>query len=156
MSRKSSADLSAVKPKLVLQWGRDKNVSEIEWWTKLQGAGYNRFNGAETKMSRKSTIDTYDAVRIAIASMGPRQKCLGNYGLTSSNYIAYIGFNGAETKMSRKLSVTAVMINLEYASMGPRQKCLGNNSTHVDAISEGRLQWGRDKNVSEISKEFLY
>ncbi len=42
---------------LKLQWGRDKNVSEIEYPGELQGRMIS-FNGAETKMSRKFLATT--------------------------------------------------------------------------------------------------
>ena len=92
------------------------------------------FNGAETKMSRKFVDMSPEIKQQQIASMGPRQKCLGNYDSLHN------------------------AINLLFASMGPRQKCLGNAAkiptpTKTDILA---LQWGRDKNVSEIALMALY
>ena len=62
------------------------------------------------------------------ASMGPRQKCLGNGIMPIYEGEESGSFNGAETKMSRKLSV-------------------GDKYCRMISM----LQWGRDKNVSEIN-----
>ena len=86
----------------------------------------SRFNGAETKMSRKYA-DTLGAEYALYASMGPRQKCLGNH------------------------MVLIMWPSVRQASMGPRQKCLGNKPKYRNIRTPFvRLQWGRDKNVSEI------
>ena len=39
---------------------------------------FTSFNGAETKMSRKSDKKVTILKKFGVASMGPRQKCLGN------------------------------------------------------------------------------
>ena len=36
--------------------------------------------------------------------------------------------------------------------MGPRQKCLGNPDIVCELSDSTVLQWGRDKNVSEIDR----
>ena len=86
------------------------------------------------------------------ASMGPRQKCLGNILTWCWSHSANMRFNGAETKMSRKFynrphqrpnqivlqwgrdkNVSEIHTDQQkhpeqqQASMGPRQKCLGND-----------------------------
>ena len=85
----------------VLQWGRDKNVSEIICAACNRITPRDRFNGAETKMSRKSYSGGVER-------------------------LLELGFNGAETKMSRKSRVGGNHECMGDASMGPRQKCLGN------------------------------
>ena len=65
-----------------LQWGRDKNVSEI---------------------SEQVDKD----ISLGTASMGPRQKCLGNFLKPPAKSFP------------------------PPASMGPRQKCLGNGLAWV-------------------------
>ena len=109
------------------------------------------FNEAETKMSRKCTADALSRVGSSLTSMRPRQKCLGNH----------MAFH--------------TICNRHTTSMRPRQKCLGNchpyrpshpvdhdfneaetkmsrKSAGQDGMdgAVGPLQWGRDKNVSEI------
>ena len=83
--------------------------------------------------------------------MGPRQKCLGNPAGLWALALTLDRFNGAETKMSRKSDNKCTLV-LEYgnASMGPRQKCLGNYALMWSPAGRPLLQWGRDKNVSEI------
>ena len=76
-------------------------------------------------MSRKWRQKHHTALR-TLPSMRPRQKCLGN-------------------GMPRM-----VMISQQPASMGPRQKCLGNLAKSSCVMPWASLQWGRDKNVSEI------
>ena len=110
-----------------LQWGRDKNVSEMSNNGLVHFYGKYGFNGAETKMSRKSQIWT-------------------------SPWILYRRFNGAETKMSRK-SVT-VLTNPSHASCfnGAETKMSRKCLMWLISLPKLRpLQWGRDKNVSEIN-----
>ncbi len=101
MSRKSCVMPRSLLRQRKLQWGRDKNVSEI-YWASYSPIKVARFNGAETKMSRKYIKGAW-VVNRSRASMGPRQKCLGN------------------------LRSNRIILILPVASMGPRQKCLGNS-----------------------------
>ena len=111
-----------------LQWGRDKNVSEIARWQILLWDIKRLQWGRDKNVSEISRVVQYGHVDAA-ASMGPRQKCLGN-----------------------RPYLVPVQI-LWLASMGPRQKCLGNMKYVYSAIlSRKSLQWGRDKNVSEITQ----
>ncbi len=80
-------------------------------------------------MSRKSVRPGRDGHRRLVASMGPRQKCLGNVVLPCGAQVHGLRFNGAETKMSRK--------SLSYT---------------LSFLPDSKLQWGRDKNVSEIPR----
>ena len=77
MSRKFFHDVVVVSYSCMLQWGRDKNVSEMSGEIRWDFAG-------------------------PAASMGPRQKCLGNITLGDMWRSRFLCFNGAETKMSRK------------------------------------------------------
>ena len=133
-----------------LQWGRGKKASEmgivIAFSYKL-----SRFNGAEAKKPRKLYLGDAKLRYCANASMGPRQKSLGNADW--------------DTLFRRLL----------FASMGPRQKSLGNNRKYsrksisnvcfngaeakkprksdalvVDDIYDSGLQWGRGKKASEM------
>ena len=54
MSRKSAQESGTYYYGSALQWGRDKNVSEMDSDIITREALYDSFNGAETKMSRKS------------------------------------------------------------------------------------------------------
>ncbi len=126
MSRKSSYHPVYALGRCMLQWGRDKNVSEIPKYhprTPLFGPASM---GPRQKCLGNDT-DYVASTSLCFASMGPRQKCLGNQNKTKL-YCMY-----------------------SRASMGPRQKCLGNYEwTSWPTIYITELQWGRDKNVSEI------
>ncbi len=111
------------------------------------------------------------------ASMGPRQKCLGNkqtafryfppYGLLqwgrdkNVSEITHAHFRQTPQytlQWGRDKNVSEIEIayvdctDVQNASMGPRQKCLGNGITLSMISRAGLLQWGRDKNVSEIAQ----
>ena len=74
------------------------------------------------------------------------RKLYGVYGWA----VGHVCFNGAETKMSRKSCYVGHCTPYMIASMGPRQKCLGNVLFLTKSKNPALLQWGRDKNVSEI------
>ena len=84
-----------------LQWGRDKNVSEIHGRKGIRESRC-RFNGAETKMSRKSAIESYEQIRAASFN-GAETKMSRKFSTEIPTYVLWNCFNGAETKMSRKL-----------------------------------------------------
>ena len=108
------------------------------------------FNGAEAKKPRKLTLLHHvqtdwselqwgrgkkasemvsvvgSRVDISLASMGPRQKSLGN------------------------VSSIIVIPYCVIASMGPRQKSLGNSYRNIRQWRQIKLQWGRGKKASEI------
>ena len=111
----------------VLQWGRGKKASEILICAiKLKGKSH--------------------------ASMGPRQKSLGNCGANCAVQKSGFGFNGAEAKKPRKSGcVLRDNIHALAASMGPRQKSLGNPTSEIRGRhAMVQLQWGRGKKASEI------
>ncbi len=107
MSRKSLQKYTIETIAARLQWGRDKNVSEMALPVCIFVGMLKRFNGAETKMSRKSLDARLPYVAPGGASMGPRQKCLGNVCVIPKRSCSWPGFNGAETKMSRKSCLSA-------------------------------------------------
>ena len=86
------------------------------------------FNGAETARSRKWMRSSSGSSPRSLASMGPRPRGLGN---TPRQLVKGCGGN---------------------ASMGPRPRGLGNYAVLVESVTERRLQWGRDRAVSEIPK----
>ena len=85
------------------------------------------FNGAEAKKPRKYGKEYTSIKAQVIASMGPRQKSLGNLCAPPQLRIVYRSFNGAEAKKPRKCVSGYTTDARGYnASMGPRQKSLGN------------------------------
>ena len=85
----------------VLQWGRDKNVSEINAPAAIRTNTMTASMGPRQKCLGNMTIHQV-TIHNTYASMGPRQKCLGNMSNLFDVLHLPLGFNGAETKMSRK------------------------------------------------------
>ena len=108
------------------------------------------FNGAETKMSRKLPHPSIVARTTRPLQWG-RDKNVSEINVLFFFVKRVLCFNGAETKMSRKLNYGGWDRGLWDASMGPRQKCLGNSPESITNTTRCWLQWGRDKNVSEIT-----
>ncbi len=132
MSRKCSEQADKNMVQYLLQWGRDKNVSEMLLPQRLGSLTILLQWGRDKNVSEMRMDRAYSKLRLKLqwgrdknvseilrliwhiipelrASMGPRQKCLGNYAI------------------SHKFIITAM-----FASMGPRQKCLGN---HLHKVS---------------------
>ena len=82
--------------------GAETKMSRKWVLSESESSGMIGFNGAETKMSRKYFTRIGAKLVSYIASMGPRQKCLGNQVVPNPAHTARHCFNGAETKMSRK------------------------------------------------------
>ena len=136
---------------------------------------YSHFNEAETKMSRKSLTAILKFLPCSPTSMRPRQKCLGNSHITILFWFSSrtsmrprqkcLGngrparrsrsegryFNEAETKMSRKFG------------WPPGCYCIASYFNEAETKMSRKLwytwgcrwwifplQWGRDKNVSEM------
>ena len=102
MSRKCLLAMVGAFAISALQWGRDKNVSEIKYIINMEKVGETGFNGAETKMSRK-----YADVKRNQAGMscfnGAETKMSRKYTEDAGRLERTVRcFNGAETKMSRK------------------------------------------------------
>ena len=86
---------------LRLQWGRDKNVSEIYGIDSNKAITLLCFNGAETKMSRKFIRSVAIILQSTLLQWG-RDKNVSEIQFSSVGAIQERSFNGAETKMSRK------------------------------------------------------
>ena len=76
-------------------------------------------------MSRKYPENTSILSRHS-ASMGPRQKCLGNCIATQRYIAGIVASMGPRQKcLGNRYQLRVIARGLD-ASMGPRQKCLGN------------------------------
>ena len=88
---------------------------------------FHGFNGAATRVSRKTSMSNFRRFRTDQASMGPRRGC-----------------RGRPHRRGRP------PVTCRHASMGPRRGCRGRRivspARHRD---RGGLQWGRDEGVAE-------
>ena len=133
-----------------LQWGRGKKASEITTLT-----SWALFDSIASMGPRQKSLGNMDAVTlsnsITQASMGPRQKSLGNDGLYQYRPILRRCFNGAEAKKPRKLIARSVKQQRRICFNGaeakkPRKSCQQYNATN----KHSELQWGRGKKASEM------
>ncbi len=105
----------------LLQWGRDKNVSEIVERKVNNLTKWVLQWGRDKNVSEIYSSGAPPAPR-TYASMGPRQKCLGNKILLGFSELSERCFNGAETKMSRKFAMESAFETLSESFNGAETK----------------------------------
>ena len=151
MSRKLDIVSENYSDTVPLQWGRDKNVSEIVrtivWVDRtvvLLQWGRDK-NVSEIRQSRQSQQQDQNA------SMGPRQKCLGNlYWLTKISVIWRLQW-GRDKNVSEIMTPQQKIDFLVTLQWGRDKNVSEMHWRQADIILRRMLQWGRDKNVSEIA-----
>jgi len=164
---------SARYPCSMLQWGRDRAVSEI-WRRSFEGRRRRGFNGAETARSRKCRSSGHSRSRApwlqwgrdrAVSEIwrrsfeGRRRRGFNGAETARSRKLGEVvlkrlgerGFNGAETARSRKSTAGRMGEVAGRASMGPRPRGLGNDELLGARQWDVALQWGRDRAVSEMA-----
>ena len=133
---------------LMLQWGRDRAVAELEMTGPTVVSVPLRFNGAATARSR-NWHQLKQPYRLLTCFNGAATARSRNYGNRIDQLPLLRRFNGAATARSRNSRFLITRPVKFRASMGPRPRGRGM----VDPILS--LQWGRDRAVAEFPAWWL-